>query len=120
MDNCERRAFIKQAFKYVSFAGFITIAGCGDGGKANNPQPIPETNAITSNDPCDITALTEQDIKHRNALGYAEETPILDQTCDNCKLYIPENDNKKCGTCTLFKGPVAIGGYCTYWADKAV
>lgn len=117
MQNSERRKFIRQVFRYSSFMGLLIITGCNGSEKAAEKKLEP---ALTASDPCRLEDLTEQDLKQRNALGYTDETPIAEQTCENCKLYIPENNTKTCGTCTLFKGPVAIGGYCTYWADKNI
>lgn len=119
-DTYKRRKFIQQAFLYIALPGIITVAGgCGDGAPKEAKREQPEA-APANVDPCKLETLTEQELKQRDALGYTAETPIPEQTCENCKLYIPENDTKPCGTCTLFKGPVALGGYCTYWADRAV
>ncbi len=119
-DTCKRRKFIQQAFQFTSLLGIITVVGgCGDGAPKEAKDVQPDAAPAQVN-PCNLETLTEQESKQRDALGYTDETPIPEQTCENCKLYIPENDTKPCGTCTLFKGPVALGGYCTYWADRAV
>lgn len=122
-----RRKFIRKGFGYISmFAiGGSVLAACNGGGSkeekpsANTTEQKPSTESVASTDPCDKASLTEQDIKNRKALGYVEETPIPEKTCDNCKLFVPANDTIKCGTCSLFKGPIDTGGYCTYWADKS-
>jgi len=71
---------------------------------------------ITSCD--DLTGLPEEEISKRKQLGYVEETPIDDNTCDNCQLYLPATPDRKCGGCQLFKGPVKEKAYCTYWAPR--
>ncbi len=65
----------------------------------------------------DLSEVAEVEIKKRQALGYSEKTPIDDQNCKNCKLFIPAPEGKPCGGCILFKGPVFEAGYCTYWAE---
>lgn len=102
------------------------MAACNSGDALKEQKPAinateePPAKVPASSNPCDIASLTEQDIKNRKALGYADHTPIPEKNCDGCKLYIPANDTKKCGTCALFKGPVEPEGYCTYWADKTI
>ncbi len=67
-----------------------------------------------------MAALSANELKSRNALGYVDKTPMKEKRCDNCKLFIPAGDKKACATCPLFKGPVLPKGYCTYWAPKGV
>lgn len=130
MENIyKRRAFIKSGIQSVSgiLGVGLLFAACNnntDSNKENKNVPPPDTtgktDAKTVADPCDAAALTEQDLKNRKALGYVAQTPIPEKTCESCKLFVPPNDTKKCGTCSLFKGPIDVGGYCTYWADKSV
>ncbi|MBX3239447.1 MAG: high-potential iron-sulfur protein [Chitinophagaceae bacterium] len=117
-----RREFLKQVFQHASLFSIAIVLGCGgaDNQKDATSEKPGGDSPAQNDDPCDETALTQKDLDHRKALGYTEQTPIPEKTCENCKLYIPESDIKKCGTCTLFKGPVTIEGYCTYWADKNV
>lgn len=122
-----RRKFLKQGFRYISMVavGGTVLAACNGGDTPKEQKPDvstsekPPVQKAVSADPCDIASLTEQDIKNRKALGYVEHTPIPEKTCDGCKLFVPANDTVKCGTCSLFKGPIEIEGYCTYWADKS-
>ena len=130
MENIfKRRAFLKSGIKSVSGVLGVSLlfAACNNNADSNkedkNVSSADTTNKAevkTAADSCDSSALTEQDIKNRKALGYVEQTPIPEKTCESCKLFIPPNDTKKCGTCSLFKGPIDLGGYCTYWADKSV
>lgn len=69
-------------------------------------------------DCADLDGLPESEISKRNQLGYVEKTPISDNICDNCQLYLPPTETRKCGGCQLFKGPVKPEAYCTYWAPR--
>lgn len=66
----------------------------------------------------DLSAVSKADIATREKLAYVNESPIPDNQCANCNLYLPPSGGKKCGGCMLFKGPVEAQGYCTYWAPK--
>lgn len=69
--------------------------------------------------PCeDMSGLNESDKQARTQAAYVEKSPIIDRTCDNCKLYIPPAAGVECGRCLLFKGPVYPLGYCSYWAPR--
>lgn len=70
-------------------------------------------------DPCDdLSGVSQNDIALRQKLGYVKESPIEDNKCNNCNLFLPSASNEKCGGCMLFKGPVYATGYCTYWAPR--
>lgn len=123
-----RRKFLRQGFSYFSLVaiGSTILAACNGAAAPKEQTPDVSSSEKTpsqkpvSSDPCDVASFTEQDIKNRKALGYVEHTPIPDKTCGGCKLFVPANDIVKCGTCSLFKGPIEIEGYCTYWADKSI
>jgi hypothetical protein len=66
----------------------------------------------------DFSGVTENDKKTREKLGYVNESPIEDMTCNKCNLWLPPEGDKPCGGCMLFKGPVHATGYCTYWTAK--
>jgi len=66
----------------------------------------------------DLEGLDDAEISKRNQLGYTEETPIEENTCGNCQLYLPPKEDQPCGGCQLFKGPVYEKAYCTYWAPR--
>ena len=66
----------------------------------------------------DLSGVSENDIALREKLGYVKESPINDNKCNNCNLYLPPAAGKECGGCMLFKGPVYAEGYCTYWAPQ--
>jgi hypothetical protein len=66
----------------------------------------------------DLEGLDEAEIAKRKQLGYTEETPIRENTCGNCQLYLPPKEGQSCGGCQLFEGPVFEEAYCTYWAPR--
>ena len=70
-------------------------------------------------DPCeDLRSVSEAELAKRKSFGYVSETPIADNQCSNCNLYLPPKEAQACGKCILFEGPVKARGYCTYWALK--
>lgn len=67
--------------------------------------------------PCDdLTGVSAEEVAKRKKLAYVNKTPIPDNHCSNCALYLPAAKDKPCGGCMLFKGPVRAEGYCAYWA----
>ena len=94
-------------------AGLLFSACQGRG-----PEKEQEAVAKEPADCKDLTGVSEQDLTLRKKLAYVSESPIQDNQCNNCNLYLPPTADKKCGGCMLFKGPVEAEGYCTYWAPK--
>ena len=111
-----RRTFIRKlaCAPILTAGGGLLLAACGSGQTEKNQQ---ETEAVS--DPCsDLSGISAEEIQKRESLGYVEETPIPDNRCNNCNLYLPPGENQACGGCMLFKGPVYAEAYCTYWAPK--
>ena len=72
-----------------------------------------------SADPCsDLSGVSDNDLDLRKKFAYVKESPVADNQCNNCNLYLPPKPEASCGGCMLFKGPVYSSGYCTYWAPK--
>ena len=91
------------------------LAHCTDRKKE---EKNPDTADATA-DPCgDLTGVSENDIELRKKFAYVKQSPIADNQCNNCNLYLPPKEGSSCGGCMLFKGPVYPSGYCTYWAPK--
>jgi len=114
--NSSRRKFIhKYFFLSSSLLGLsVTLKGCDQ--KKPTATKEAETAAV---DPCkDFSGVSENDLKARQKLGYVNESPMPDMTCNICNLWLPPQDNKQCGGCMLFKGPVYATGYCTYWTAR--
>ena len=117
-----RRAYSRRKFisKYVCastvFLGVGLLLGSCDRKKTVQEN---KSNAATRVDPCsNLSGVSENDIALRQKLGYVKESPIPDNRCNNCNLYLPPGADKDCGRCMLFKGPVYPSGYCTYWAPR--
>ena len=99
------------------------IAGCGGSTKEGDHKEKPDTaeSLPSGGDPCtDFSGIVPSELDKRKALGYVEKSPIPDNLCENCKLFIPGRPGAGCGGCQLFKGPVFLDAYCTYWADPDV
>ncbi len=115
MDSAySRRRFIQKYFlQTVTFLGIgFALNSCDQ--KQSTPKP---DKAVAGAESCNnLSGLSEKDIDVRKKLGYVNKSPIADSTCGKCKLWLPRAEDKTCGGCMLFKGPVEPGGYCTYWA----
>lgn len=111
-----RRVFVRRSI--VGVATLLGIAhllpGCGKTSATGE-----ENKATTDVTACDdLSAISEEDRAVREKLAYVETSPIPDNQCSNCNLYLPPKKDSKCGGCMLFKGPVFAEAYCTYWAPK--
>lgn len=115
--NDTRRAFLR---KLVS-SGFL-IAGSGllwAGCNSNNEKKSEEKGDDYFGGNCgDYSKLTPADHAARERLGYEEKSPVVEQQCHFCNLWLPPKEGQSCGGCTLFKGPIEPKGTCTYWAPK--
>ena len=115
MDNLfSRRKFIQKYFisnPIVLVAG-VMFTGCGE--EKQGKQEV-----LTPGDPCkDLSNVTDADLQARQKLGYVNESPISERTCNKCNFWLPPLTDKQCGGCMLFKGPVEPSGYCIYWAAR--
>ncbi len=108
-----RRHFFVKGIGLV--AGAWILDSCG-GGEKTEQDAAGSTPVVTSCD--DLSNVSKEDIAARQKLGYVKESPIADNQCQNCNLYLPPKNGQTCGGCMLFKGPVFPTSYCTYWAPK--
>jgi len=109
-----RRTFIKKHF--FLHGGFLSMGMILPGCDQNNTARK-ENKSASPIDPCkDFSTVSDSDLEARKKLGYVEDSPIENMTCDKCKLWILPPTDSTCGGCLLFKGPVYPSGYCTYWA----
>ena len=100
----------------LATVGVLALGGC-DGKQDHNSTDNPGSDpSVTSCD--DLNGVSETDLALRKKLGYVEKSPIADNQCQNCNLFLPPKEEQKCGGCMLFKGPVFNDAYCTYWAPK--
>jgi len=112
-----RRQFLEKCFSAggVLLTGTLLLGSCGQ----NKDRDEVSNGTNTPVDSCDdLKAVGESDIAVREKLGYVQESPIADNQCHNCNLYLPPKTGQNCGGCMLFKGPVYAAAYCTYWAPK--
>jgi hypothetical protein len=89
------------------FVGLVGLGGCGS--KKNSKQKE-KSNAPKTCD--DLSDVSKSEIKKRRSFGYVKKSRVQGSHCSNCKLYLPPNDDKSCGGCLLFDGPVEPDGYC--------
>ncbi|HEX8039434.1 MAG TPA: high-potential iron-sulfur protein [Chryseosolibacter sp.] len=91
------------------------LDSCGPG-KSSEAKSTGSDAVVTACD--DLSNVSKGDLETRQKLGYVKESPIPDNQCQNCNLYLPPKNGQTCGGCMLFKGPVFPSSYCTYWAPK--
>lgn len=91
----------------------IFLAGCEQKSGPDKNANLPEPSHCS-----DLSGVSEQDKELREKFAYTDHSPIADNQCNNCNLYLPAQKDKKCGGCMLFRGPVQASGYCAYWAPK--
>lgn len=135
-NTCSRRKFIRKSLHLGSmfFGGALllgstsipSIASDKTGADApDDPEallkrgvkPAYQEPKQVKKDPCDdMTGVSPAELAKRKKLAYVNQSPIEDNHCSNCALYLPPAKGKSCGGCVLFKGPVRPGGYCAYWA----
>ena len=110
-----RRHFIKRVMgmSALLLGPAVIFSSCGNQPAAKKEQEHKPTSCK------DLEGVSKEEIEKRKKLGYVDESPIPDNKCSNCKLYLPPAAEGDCGTCSLFKGPVEAGGYCTYYAPPS-
>lgn len=113
-----RREFFRKVFTagVLLTAGIQALTGCGKEKSVTSENESTPEKPATSCD--DLTGVSDDHLAIRKKLGYVEKSPIADNQCHNCNLYLPPKEGHACGGCMLFKGPVFADAYCTYWAPK--
>ena len=112
MKSSSRRKFLHTLGRktWLFVGGTAVIYACA--GKEKQQEAY-------DGDPCeDLRGISEAELDKRKNFGYVSESPIADNQCSNCNLYLPPKEAQACGKCILFEGPVQAQGYCTYWALK--
>jgi len=64
------------------------------------------------------SSLTDEEVKARQTLEYADKSPDPQKMCDNCQQFILPPSGKGCGTCKVVKGPINPKGHCKSWLAK--
>ena len=111
-----RRSFLQKCFSSALQLAFIPVIIESCTFKKNETEKGNKKAAPA--DPCSNSALSEEDLKKRQSLGYVEKSNSVDRQCSSCNLWLPPADNRSCGICQLFKGPVPSTASCTYWAPR--
>ena len=109
-----RKEFLKQIslMGTTALAAGLILSACGSSEKKAEGEA--ETKA--PEDPCsDLSGLTEDEKAVRDEFEYVAETPIPEERCDNCALWIEPEPGSECGGCQIMAGPIHPGGYCTAW-----
>lgn len=119
-EQFDRRKFLLRC-GILAGSCFLLLAGCNDRGDRTTKgreeaEKGMDTVANNPSDCNDLRGVSEAELDKRKKLGYVKEAPGPDVRCEVCKLYLPADADKKCGSCSLFKGPVATGASCTYFA----
>jgi hypothetical protein len=107
-----RRKFLVSGTALVAFS--LGAGGCDSKNKPEEKKP--QTTGLERCD--DLSALSEAEATLRLKFGYVTKSPIAENHCKNCNLFLPPKADRVCGSCMLFKGPVLPDAYCTYWAPR--
>jgi len=118
-DDITRRSFLVKlsAATGLSLGAGAFLSSCG-GGKSDQapaaqaPAKEAPVAAVSCND---VSGLTDAEAQYRTSLEYVDESPDTERLCKNCALFVMPEGESPCGTCTLIRGPIAAGGYCTSW-----
>jgi hypothetical protein len=70
-------------------------------------------------DSCTSTlGLTNDEIKMRSTLAYADRSPDPKKHCAECVQYVAPPEIDQCATCKVLKGPVHPKGSCNVFSPK--
>lgn len=112
----ERRNFLHSCWQMALLLPVhgLVMMGCV---RAPKKKAVTHQDTVAEASPCeDLAGVPTSDVTKRKSLGYTSLSPIPDNHCSNCQLFIPPKAGGACGGCLLFAGPVSPEGYCTYWA----
>lgn len=115
-----RKKFLKSmAFGALSTS--VLVAACG--GEAPKTEtttaPAAEPAAAAPAADCnDLSGLSADDLKPREAVAYVAKSTEADKMCSNCRFMKPASEPNGCNGCQLFKGPVNPEGNCKSWFKK--
>ena len=116
-EQFDRKRFLLRC-GILAASGLMLMAGCSDR-RSEGPEGEEKSTDTVANNPSDcndLRGVSQLELEKRIKLGYVKEASSPDVRCEVCKLYLPADSDKKCGGCSLFKGPVATGASCTYFA----
>jgi hypothetical protein len=125
-DN-SRRLFLQKFLStgLAVFAGGALLASCNSETKEQAKQVQDTTSKAASGSTStdeficgDYSKVSKEELAKRKKLGYEENSSDPERECKKCNLFIPKGEEKTCGGCILFKGPVNKEGSCTYWVEQ--
>ena len=92
----------------------MTISSC----ESKNSGQEAKKAASSTNFCDDLSGVSEGEIEKRKRFAYVDRSTLPENQCGNCSMYIPNEQNKECGGCLVFAGPVRASGYCIQWVAK--
>jgi hypothetical protein len=105
MKKLNRRDFLESAA--VLGAGLTVgtlLIGCKSGGAALSCA--------------DTAGMADDDIATRTAMAYVDASMTAGQECTNCEFFtVGPGPDSGCGTCSVIKGSINPGGWCSLWAE---
>ncbi len=111
-----RRMFISKCLGIGSM--FLGIAVVLSSCELNQP-PVEDKKGVSLKNACDdFSGVSKSEIEKRQKFAYVDKSPVTESYCGNCSMYVPKDQNKECGGCMLFKGPVYSSGYCIQYVAK--
>ncbi len=111
-----RRTFISKWFGTGSLilGGAVVIKSCD----LKKPA-VEDKKEASANFSCDdFSRVSKSEMEKRQKFAYVEKSPVAENYCGNCSMYVPQGQEKACGGCMLFKGPVLASGYCIQYVVK--
>ncbi|MEJ7769725.1 MAG: hypothetical protein WKF89_18040 [Chitinophagaceae bacterium] len=118
MENREysRRGFFSKSLQQGSIllGSALLLTSCEQ--KDAKPE---EVKNLPAKDFCnDFSGISKGELDKRQRFGYVDQSTVAESQCSSCSLYVPHAQQKHCGTCLLFQGPVLSSGYCIQYVPK--
>jgi hypothetical protein len=114
--NYSRRNFLSNCLSAGSIflGGAFILNSC----EPKQPPEADKKEAASKNACDDLSGVSKSEIEKREKFGYADKSPDPENNCGNCSMFVPQGQDKECGGCLLFKGPVHSLGYCIQYVAK--
>jgi hypothetical protein len=110
-----RRAWIGRILSVTGWLASVFTAGCAGDSGSNTEVAKPETGQTP--DCLDVSSVSDDDRKAREALGYEANATDPERRCSGCALYVPPKSGG-CAGCMLFKGPILPEGSCIQFQPR--
>jgi hypothetical protein len=114
--NYSRRKFLSECVYTGSmfFGAVIAINGC----EPKEPASTDKKESASKDRCDDFSSVSKSEMEKREKFGYVDKSLVDGNFCGNCSLYVPYKEEKNCGDCMLFKGPVHFAGHCIQYVPK--